>query len=71
MDKKGEYGVHELDVVKLKYDFHGLTPGTIGTIVLEYDGTQFEVEFIEGNGNTIEVLTTPADKIELVTAYLH
>lgn len=71
IDKKGEYGVHELDVVKLKYDFHGLSAGTIGTIVIEYDGTEFEVEFIDNDGDTIDVLTTPADKIELVTAYLH
>ena len=57
----------ELDIVKLKCDFHGLSAGTIGTIVLEYDGTVFEVEFIDNNGDTIDVLTTPAEKIELVT----
>ena len=60
--------MNELDVVKLKCDFHGLSAGTIGTIVLEYDGTVFEVEFIDNNGDTIDVLTTPAEKIELVTA---
>lgn len=59
--------MNELDVVKLKCDFHGLSAGTIGTIVLEYDGTVFEVEFIDNNGDTIDVLTTPAEKIELVT----
>ena len=33
----------ELDVVKLKREFNGLPLGTEGTIVLEYDGTHFEV----------------------------
>ena len=56
----------ELDIVKLKCYFRGLSAGTIGTIVLEYDGTAFEVEFIDNNGDTINVLTTPAEKIELV-----
>ena len=58
-----------LDVVRLKSDFQSLPAGTIGTIVLEYDGTDFEVEFVDSNGDTIDVLTTPAEKIELVTAY--
>ena len=58
----------ELDVVRLKYDFQGISAGTIGTIVLEYDGTAFEVEFTDNDGETIDVLTTPAEKIELVIA---
>ncbi len=58
----------ELDIVKLKSDFQGLTAGTEGTIVLEYDDTAFEVEFFDSDGDTIDVLTTPAEKIELVTA---
>ena len=57
----------ELDVVKLKYDFQDLPTGTIGTIVLGYAGTDFEVEFFNNDGDTIDVLTTPAEKIELVT----
>ena len=39
----------ELDVVRLKYDFQGISAGTIGTIVLEYDGTAFEVEFTDND----------------------
>ena len=58
-----------VDVVRLKSDFQSLPAGTIGTIVLEYDGTDFEVEFFDSDGDTIDVLTTPAEKIELVTAY--
>ena len=59
----------ELDMVRLTSDFHGLAAGTIGTIVLEYDGTAFEVEYFDSNGDTIDFFTTPADKIELVIAY--
>ena len=59
----------ELDVVKLKKEFGGLPLGTKGTIVLEYDGTHFEVEYFDVNGDTIDVLTTPADVLELVASF--
>ena len=59
----------ELDVVRLKRDFSGLTVGTIGTIVLEYDGKSFEVEFFSENGDTIDVVTTPIELLELVQSY--
>lgn len=55
----------ELDVVKLKTDFQSITTGTEGTIVLEYDGTAFEVEFFDKDGETIDVVTTPGDILEL------
>ena len=55
----------ELDVVRLIKEFEGLTIGTKGTVVLEYDGKFLEVEFVDDDGNTIDVLTTPADCIEL------
>ncbi len=56
----------ELDAVKLKADLEGIPAGTEGAIVLEYDGTAFEVEFFDNNGDTIAVLTTPADIIEAI-----
>lgn len=56
----------ELDVVRLVRDFNGLPAGTEGTIVLEYDGTAYEVEFVDFEGETIDVLTTPADMIAIV-----
>lgn len=59
----------ELDVVKLIQDFQNLTVGTEGTIVLEYDGKCFEVEFFDDEGDTIDVLTTPAEVLELVQKY--
>lgn len=58
--------MRELDVVKLTKEFNGLSAGTEGTIALEYDGTYFEVEFFDSNGDTIDVFTTPIDVLELV-----
>ena len=55
----------ELDVVRLKENFNGIPAGTEGTIVLEYDGTHFEVEFFNNNGDTIDVLTTPTEMVEI------
>lgn len=57
----------ELDVVRLKNDFQGLIAGTEGTIVLEYDGTAFEVEFFDKDGDTIDVITTPSEILEVVS----
>ena len=57
----------ELDVVKLKNDFQGITAGTEGTIVLEYDGTAFEVEFFDKDGDTVDVITTPSEILEVVS----
>ena len=45
----------------------GLPAGTEGAIVLEYDGTFFEVEFFDDDGDTIDVITIPADALELVS----
>ena len=56
----------ELDVVRLTGDFAGISAGTKGTIVLEYDGTHFEVEFVDASGDTIDVITTPAALLSLV-----
>ena len=59
----------ELDVVRLKSVFSDLPTGTPGTIVLEYDGKCFEVEFFDENGDTIDVVTTPVEFLELVQSY--
>ncbi len=56
----------ELDVVKLIKEFNGLPVGSEGVIVLEYDGTYYEVEFFDSNGDTIGVFTTPCNALELV-----
>lgn len=57
----------ELDVVRLKKEYNGIPAGTEGTIVLEYDGTYFEVEFVNSSGDTIDVVTTPAEVLEPIT----
>lgn len=56
----------ELDIVKLNKEFKGLKAGTEGTIVLEYDGNYFEVEFFDDNNDTIGVFTTPVELLEIV-----
>ena len=58
----------EFDVVKLTEDFKNLPAGTEGAIVLEYDGKAFEVEFFDDDGDTIDVLTVPAELLALVTS---
>jgi hypothetical protein len=59
----------ELDVVRLIKEFEGLPIGTEGTIVCEYDGKAFEVEFVDTNGDTIDVFTTPVEVLELLIKY--
>ena len=59
----------ELDVVKLIKDFGKIKAGTKGTIVCEYDGSGVEVEFIDSNGQTIDVQTVPTELLELVIKY--
>ena len=59
----------ELDVVRLTKEFEGLPIGTEGTIVCEYDGKAFEVEFFDSEGDTIDVFTTPVEVIELLIEY--
>jgi hypothetical protein len=59
----------ELDVVRLTKEFEGLPIGTEGTIVCEYDGKAFEVEFFDNDGDTIDVFTTPVEVLELLIKY--
>lgn len=59
----------ELDVVKILKDYENITSGTQGTIVCEYDGKAFEVEFFDSKGDTLDVITTPAELLELVEEY--
>lgn len=59
----------EFDSVRLLDDYNGIQAGTIGVIVHEYDGTAFEVEFFDKDGNTIDVVTTPSDLVTLEIEY--
>ena len=59
----------KLDVVKIKQDYENIPSGAEGTIVCEYDGKASEVEFFDANGDTLDVVTTPAKLLELVEEY--
>ena len=59
----------ELDVVKLKEDYKEIRKGTRGTIVLLYDDKNCEVEFFDKVGDTIDVVTTPLDKLEIIQPF--
>ena len=59
----------ELDVVKLLSDYEGVLKGTEGTVVLDYDEETCEVEFFDADGNTIDVVTTPKNLLEVVCVY--
>jgi hypothetical protein len=56
----------ELDIVELTQPFNELPIGTKGTIVAEYDGKMFEVEFFDDKNETIGVFTTPKDVLKLL-----
>lgn len=55
----------ELDVVKLNKDFGSIKKDTEGTIVNKYDDKNFEVEFFDKKGNTIDVVTISIDYLDL------
>ena len=59
----------ELDVVKLKEDYKEISKGTRGTIVLLYDNKKCEVEFFDKDGDTIDVVMTPLNKLELINSF--
>lgn len=55
----------ELDTVILIKEFQNLQKGAVGCIVLKYDENNFEVEFFDKNGDTIEVHTITSDYLSL------
>lgn len=59
----------EIDAVRMTEDYEGIKAGTIGVIVHRYDGTAFEVEFFDNNGDTIDVVTTPSNLLSLATGF--
>lgn len=67
--KEEDKSMKESDVARLTNEFERMAIGTEGTIVLEYDGKCFEVEFFDENGDTIDVVTTPSEVLELVQSY--
>ena len=59
----------ELDLVRLKENYKEIKKGETGTIVLLYDDKNCEVEFFDNEGDTIDVVTTPLKKLELVKSF--
>ena len=57
--------MNELDCVKLTKPFKGLPSGTKGVVVLKYNDEDVEVEFFDGNDQTIDVCTVPTDCLEV------
>ena len=55
----------ELDTVILIKEFQNLQKGAIGCIVLKYDENNFEVEFFDENGDTIDVYTITGEYLAL------
>ena len=59
-------GIDELDTVMLTADLPavGLRAGALGTVVLVHDGGRgFEVELLDGAGETLFVTTVMADDV--------
>jgi hypothetical protein len=55
--KERENIMNEFDVVELVKEFENLPIGTEGTIVHKYNDVDFEVEFFDKNGDSIDVYT--------------
>jgi hypothetical protein len=58
--------INELDLVVLTHDIHAehLEAGDVGTVVGVYsDPPGFEIEFSTLTGDTITVITVPADSV--------
>lgn len=61
----------ELDFVRLTKKYNGLPVGMKGTIIHVYKGPDFEVEFFDEAGDMIDLLTIPAENLELVQSFRH
>lgn len=60
----------DYEVVKLKDDLpsEGLSAGARGTVLMVYPEppSEYEVEFLDGDGETLAVLTLPEEKLAKV-----
>uniref|UniRef100_E6QG57 DUF4926 domain-containing protein n=1 Tax=mine drainage metagenome TaxID=410659 RepID=E6QG57_9ZZZZ len=62
--------IQELDTVILVQDYpdRGLVKGELGAVVMVHDGGKaFEVEFVTLAGDTLGVLTLPADEVRPIS----
>ena len=68
--------IKDLDIVALTEDLEAthfetkqiikLYTGQVGTVVMEFDGSAFEVEFSQQDGTTYAMETIPATKLMLL-----
>ena len=61
--------MEELDCVSLTKPFEDLEVGTEGCIVLKYNDKDYEVEFFNKEGKTIDVYTISKDYLEVYWKY--
>lgn len=57
---------NELDLVVLRDDLpaHGLRAGDVGSVMHVYShGSAYEVEFVDGDGDTVAVVTLEASQV--------
>ena len=55
---------HAMIVLNADRPSDGLRAGDVGAVVHVYgDGNAYEVEFVDGNGSTIALLTLSADEV--------
>jgi len=55
---------HAMIVLNTDRPSDGLRAGDVGAVVHVYgDGNAYEVEFVDGNGSTIALLTLSADEV--------
>jgi hypothetical protein len=62
--------VKELDTIVLVGDLpeHGLADGDLGTVVLVHEGgVGYEVEFQTLGGDTVAVVSLPADRVRAIS----
>jgi len=58
---------HELVVLDCDLDHEKLNRGDVGTVVHVYrDGVAYEVEFVDGGGETIALITVDADQVRRI-----
>lgn len=63
---------NEYDVVKSKIKLsESVLEGTKGAIVMVHDSKaqEYEVEFVDLNGDTVELLTVSNDDLELIQSF--
>ncbi len=60
---------HTIIVLNSDHPAESLFAGDVGTVVHAYTkGRAYEVEFVQGNGSTVALLTLPADEVRSLAA---